>query len=482
MLAVVRAALLQETDPYWQIRAGLENLSGAPLARPDTWSWAPVEGLFRQTSPLWNDLIATAWRTLGWLGLTLTGAASIGAYLATSAALGRRLGARPLPMLVGTAPLLLLALPMLSPRASLAAVTLALLVVLSAPHWLEVVTRTRWAPALLLVAGGLVSWLGIWIHLSWLLLGPLAGVSWMLAAGGASAPRARRLAAAVAAEVGLVGGALVGPYGLGAVAYSREVAMASNGLLLEWLTPFSPGTAPRWALPTLVALVGAGGAVAHLARHHNSASTLTVVGLLAVAAPAAVAGISAIRFVGLALLFMVPLAGAWAAAVADRISERATEEPPRGVMRSARVRFWSNGSRWSAVLLAVLVLLFPVALLASTRMARPGSVARLAGHLPTGCRLYSDPATASGVLLIRPDVRVWVDGRADYWGHDRNSFALKAFRDGEIASQVVANANCALVPTGEWPEAALPLDANPQWQRLGAADDLILWVRRPSTS
>ena len=29
-LAVVRAGVLQERDPYWQVRAGVENLAGAP--------------------------------------------------------------------------------------------------------------------------------------------------------------------------------------------------------------------------------------------------------------------------------------------------------------------------------------------------------------------------------------------------------------------------------------------------------------------
>ena len=478
MLALVRGAVLQETDPYWQVRAGMENLSGTPLARPDEWSWAPVDGLFRQTSPLWNDILAIAWRTSGWLGLTLAGASSIGAYLAASAVLARRLGARPLPMLFGATPLLLMALPMLSPRASLAATNLALLVVLASPHWLQVVERTRWAAAPLLVAGGLVSWLGIWVHLSWLLLGPLAGVSWVVAAARARASPGRRFTAAVAAEVGLVTGALAGPYGLTAVAYSREVARASNGLLLEWLSPITSETAARWAIPAAVALILTAYGVAWAVHHRRSASSVTSVGLLAVATPAALAGVTAIRFVGLAMLFLVPLAGAWATAAADRIARRANEAPPRGLMRSRRARFWADGSRWTGVSIAVLAVLLPLALLSSTRMARPPAIPELADHLPAGCRLFSDPATASSVTLLRPDVRVWTDGRADYWGRRRNALALRALQDPDALSPILDRAECALLPSNEWPEAARAINENGQWQRLESVRDWVLWVRR----
>lgn len=477
MLALVRGAVLQETDPYWQVRAGLENISGAPLARPDTWSWAPVDGLFRQTSPLWNDILATAWRTAGWLGLTLAGAASIAGYLAASAVLGRRLGARPLPMLIGATPLLLLAMPMLSPRASLAATSLALLVVIAAPHWIAVVRRTRWAAVLVLVAGASVSWLGSWVHLSWLLLGPLAGTSWMVAAARAPAPRSRRVTTAVAAEVGLVLGAIAGPYGLSVLAYSRSVATASDGLLLEWLTPFGTGTSIRWALPSVVALVGTACGVTQAVWRRHAASSVTAVGLLAVAVPAALAGVTAIRFVGLAILFLVPLAGSWATEVADRAALRAAEVPPRGLMRSPHARFWSDGSRWTVVSIAVLVVLLPLALLASTQLARPPELARLAANLPRGCHLFSDPATASSVILLRPDVRVWTDGRADYWGRNRNAFALQVLQEPDALAPVLDRANCAILLPKAWPTAARAIDADSRWQWLGKANEWQLWVR-----
>ncbi len=65
-LAVVRAGVVDERDPYWQVRAGLENLGGAPLSRPDTWSWAHVDRRFTQTSPAWNDALALGWDADGW--------------------------------------------------------------------------------------------------------------------------------------------------------------------------------------------------------------------------------------------------------------------------------------------------------------------------------------------------------------------------------------------------------------------------------
>ena len=385
-------------------------------------------------------------------------------------------------MLIGSAPLLLLALPALSPRASLTAVTLTLLVVLVAPRWGRVVGRTQWAPIFLVTAGALVSLVGIWIHLSWLLLGPLSGLSWVLAAAAAPASRSRRFVSAAAAEVGFVAGALAGPYGPGAIGYSRDVADSSTGLLLEWISPFASGTAPRWALPAIAALAATAYGTVQLVRHRRDRGdhALTSAGLLAVAVPAALAGVTAIRFAGLALLVLVPLAGSWATSWADRIAQRASEQPPRGAMRSARVRFWADGSRWPNVVIAALVLLLPLALLASTRLSRPTSVVRLAEGLPRGCQLFSDPATASAVALVRPDVKVWIDGRADYWGRERNTLALQSLRDPGTAAPILARADCALLPTDKWAATVRAIDANSEWRRVDTADELSLWVRQPA--
>ena len=134
-LALVRAGTVKERDPYWQVRAGLENLDGLPLSRPDTWGWEPVDTPFTQTSPAWNDVLALGWGAFGSVGIFFVALVALCLYLATVAVLGARLGARPVPVLVGTLACALPALAMLSPRATVVAQTLFLLGLAAADRW-----------------------------------------------------------------------------------------------------------------------------------------------------------------------------------------------------------------------------------------------------------------------------------------------------------------------------------------------------------
>ncbi len=95
-LALVRAGHPEERDAFWQIRAGMENLAGVPLARPDTWGWSGVEGNWYPNSPLWNMLLALSYGTAGFWGLFVLSGVTIVALLMVTNVLGRRLG-RPSP-------------------------------------------------------------------------------------------------------------------------------------------------------------------------------------------------------------------------------------------------------------------------------------------------------------------------------------------------------------------------------------------------
>ena len=75
--------------------------TGTPLARPDSWSWAPVPDLFYPNSPGWNALLGLSWLGGGYWGLFLFTFAGLLTYFAVAYALARRLGAHPLAALAG---------------------------------------------------------------------------------------------------------------------------------------------------------------------------------------------------------------------------------------------------------------------------------------------------------------------------------------------------------------------------------------------
>ena len=486
-LAVVRAGVLQERDPYWQIRAGTENLAGAPYARPDSWSWAPVDAPFAQTSPLWNDILGAAWQAAGFAGFFTVGLLSIGSYGLVVLVLAHRLGARPLPALAGILGTLLLALPMLSPRGALTAQTLFLAAIAithaALPRLcaLPAVSATAWCAA----GGFAVAALGIWLHLSWSVLAPaLLGCLAVMLLLSPEVPVRRALVLTAGLAVGLGAGVVSGPYRLGVWALSRRVQEAASGVVIEWLPPWTPGLLPRW-LPT-AALAAAGTALAlwWLWRHRAERATdrrVALVGaLLVLAVPTAAAGFLTIRVIGVCLLTLAPVSALGATRLVAALRARAAAPDPGRVLGHPRVRHWMTARPWRVVVVAVLALVSPLVLLSGARLGRPGAELAALPALPQGCRLVSDANTAGPVLLLRPDVKVWIDTRADYWGQDRNSEAIRLITEGRGATATLERATCAiLVDDAALPSAGLAaeLDADPAWNRGYVGDGVSVWTK-----
>jgi hypothetical protein len=257
-------------------------------------------------------------------------------------------------------------------------------------------------------------------------------------------------------------------------------------VILEWLPPWAPGLWPRW-LPT--ALVTAGAAVAasvwvwrHWGDRRLDHRVGLVASLLVLAAPAAVGGFIAIRFIGISLLSLAPLAGLGATLLADRVRQRMSSVEGDTSFVRERMQFWSRGRPWRIVLSLVLVLVAPLALLAGARLGRPAAEADAAAQLPPGCRLFSDPSAAAPVLLLRPDVKVWFDSRADYWGRERNLEAIDTLASGDTSRRGVAGANCAMFsPDGTLGTSSMAaaLGEDPSWRSTWSGGGITVWVRRP---
>ncbi len=486
-LALVRAGTVEERDPYWQVRAGLENLDGLPLSRADSWGWDPVDTPFTQTSPAWNDVLALGWSTFGFAGIFLVALAALVLYLATVAWIGSRLGARPLPVLVGTLACALPALAMLSPRATVVAQTLFLLGLAAADRWRARAERPT-APvdaAVVLVGAAVLVAAGSWIHLSWLLLAPATVASWaVLWLCGRAVTTARAALLTGASVVGALAGLAVGPYGSDAWRLTQAVQAACQGLVIEWLGVLTPGLIHRWLPAAVLALALAGGAAVWVTRSWPRRRTDQRVGLVGalvvLALPAALGSFSALRFVGVALLALAPVAAVVVTSASDRLRGRAAADPPTGAFRSARVRFWSDGASWRPVLAIVIVLLSPGTVLLAAPLARPLPELAVVDALPRGCRLLSDPSSAGPVLLLRPDVTVWVDGRFDHWGRDRLEAARAALSADTVDVPPLDQAGCVMLSTTD-PFAggslASALDASPAWDAVGAGSTVRLWVR-----
>ena len=248
---------------------------------------------------------------------------------------------------------------------------------------------------------------------------------------------------------------------------------------------FHPAMVGRWGAFGVLALVGAAMSATWCARRWRSArmddTVALVAGLTTLALPAAVGGLVAVRFIGVVAYTLAPVAALAVTRLSDRATRRVAEDPPRGIFRSARVRFWSQGSHWRPVLIAVWVLLLPGVALLTLPFARPIDDAAVLNRLPSGCLLFSDGGTGGAAVLLRPDIPVWYDGRADYWGRDRNTLAARVLATDDVETPPFSQATCVAlrVDTEGTKLVEKGLNASGSWKQIARSGEVVGWVRVP---
>lgn len=473
-LALARSGTITERDPYWQARAGAENLAGVPLARPDAWTWAPVDDLFRPTSPGWNLVLGAGWQSAGFWGIFLVSLLTIAAYLWVTLRLADALGARPLPALLALLPVFLLGIAWFSPRATLAAQTLIGLALLLPVWWWPRARASRVAVnAAVAGAGGFaVSWLGNATHLSWMVVALGMSVAWtvfwLLVP---DLTNTRRAALSLAGALGLAAGVLTTPYGVTVgLAHTAHTQESAAGIIKEWMPVTAPGLPAIWLLAALVGLSSSAGllwwVLRGLRRRRRDLPLALGAAIAVLAIPAAVAGFLAMRFLGTSLLLLAPVLAAALTRAAGRIR------------LPGRFAHWTSGRSWRIVLTWTLVVLSPAIVLQTIPHSVPAEAA-IAERLPSGCHLFSDDGTGGAVILLRPDVPVWVDGRSDYYGRER-LLAASRFLAGRGVTTVPEGTSCVVLPTSQPALAAevARLDADSAWERRETLAGFTLWLPR----
>jgi len=482
VIAVARAASFEERDPYWEARAGVENLAGEPLLRPDTWSWAPVSGDWYQNSPLWNDILGLGWLAGGFWGLFVVSLALIAGYLLLSLALARRLGGRALPAAVGIIAMVSPAISMVSPRGTLV-VQVIVLGSVAAAVWFAAGPARRistWlAVTLVFGVAAAVSILGNWLHLSFLLFGPAMAVICLPVWWLAPLSRSRRIAIAGGNGVGWVIGPVFSPYGLvDGLQHSREVAEICDGLIVEWVSPFAQySTAVFWFMAfvaVLAAVLVTAWLILRIRRGDRSLELGALLALSMLGVPAALAGLTAIRFLGVALLTLAPVVGVAVGDGLDALRRRVKATPDKARRTALTERL--SGNYWRPILAFATVVIIPWSLAVGSTHAVPAET-KFVVQLPQDCRLFAPAGLAATWILGRPDVTVWIDGRADFYGRSHLLATYAYF--GLTAPTLVPDGATCLLTDKELRDsrdlAAALVDA-PQW-RIAAEDDrFALWV------
>jgi hypothetical protein len=499
-MAAVRAGSPDERDPYWETRAGIENLQGLALARPDTWSWAPVDGDWYQNSPGWNYLLALSWQGGGYWGLFLFGFVALLTFFGLSYIVARKLGAHPLGALAGITAGFIWAFPMVSSRGTTGVQILLLLGLLIPTWWRRLIGRlSTWlnAAALTAIGAGLAG-IGNWLHLSFLAVGPLIaaswGVYWLLSDWPGDwrirLRDRRRWAVTLGGGFGIALGTLSSPYGVVAtIVRTRATQEACGSVILEWVSPFNPGILHQWPMviqwpPAALLTVAAVLALCRwwlrtFRRGELDARFALVSANGVLVLPMAIAGMFALRFLGTAILLFVPIVGMGATLVARRARTAAALMTDTARFKDSAVR-WTQAGPWRNVLALVFLLLLPFSvLLGPMAHAVPPELAAIES-LPSGCRLFTSGAIAGPTILARPDVLVWYDGRGDFYGRQRLDDA-NAYRLGVAEAAAPPGATCVIlpIPSGKdaLPGATARMNADPHWWWNGAYGGFDVWLR-----
>jgi len=331
------------------------------------------------------------------------------------------------------------------------------------------------------VAGFLLSMIGNWVHLSFLVMAPVVAVMWMIAWWASpSIDLKRRLALAASGVIGLAVGCVLSPYGVAlTIERSQVVAEICRGLITEWMSLIdaAKGGELRWipmAAVALVVVLACGVWMTCVLRRNGrfDPRVRLLLPLIVVAIPVTFAGLGALRFIVVGMLVILPVAAAAATSFVDGVHRR--QNAGNGFWARPRVVDYTSGRFWTIVMVGIALVFLPITMGFASKGAKPPE-AVLAEVLPEGCSLFSD-ASAGPVILTRPDVRVWLDGRADFYGREHLIATARIYAG---LDPIPREADCVMLNTVERLTAPLAqeLDDDGAWDRIASLDGFGVWVR-----
>lgn len=450
-------------------REGQALLHGAPLIHPDSWSWDPQPWDFIPTSPAWELLAGGFWNLGQEVGLFALTAATVAFCLSALAWIARSMGASPTATVIAILICGSLGAGILTARAGLPAFVLLLLEFALAWRFRRrlVASSAGATTVRAVVLSFAFASLGIWLHNSWSAFGFIAigGLGLMFCNPEFGALRQRR-GLVVGVAIGSILGMASGPLGVEVWANSLRVGRECQGLIKEWTSPWQIDGV--WVgIWCVAAAMAVSLSVSALRRRKARWLSGPEVPLLLLTIGGVVAGATAVRFLLLGIFAAMPL-------LAVRLSRGSVATATLRIRQAAGERahepYWRN----IVALLAVMALPLFIAQAALTPRGPDAAISAL----PNACNLFSDDWIAKPVELWRPDIKVWIDGRQDYWGRNR------LIEDNRYLAHSVPNrlvppgTSCVLLDSQVDSALARAMASSDDWQRLAKTDNLTAWARK----
>lgn len=463
LVAALHATAYGDVDEaVWMAREGLDLLSGLPLVHRDQWSWDPQPWEFVPTSPGWQFISASMWTQFGAAGFFFLSFVASIACLSVAAWLGGRLHAKPTHVVISLLFISIMAGGQFGARSAL----LAFALFLANLQWIWQILHKFKSNGTLRIVGAIaaidagVVYAGLWLHQSWGTYAIALALVQLVFTHRLRRQLADTVAVGCAGGLAITAALLAGPSGLQIWSETARVAEACRGIILEWKSPLANGDdwTFLWASCVVIALVV-------LRRTWMARTLVTEIHwvLLCITFAALVVGTQAIRFIPIAAIALAPVLAAslgWPTAdtslpkVRRRLGERASES------------YWRN---------VFALALVPLTVAATVNLGRISTSPDTAFQaLPRNCNLFSNDTAAKSVVLYRPDVRIWIDGRHHYWGRDR---LLRAIGYLEGTGELLpAGTSCLMLKRTAAPLLQARINANPDWTFVAESSTYRVWM------
>lgn len=375
--SIYRSGKIVETDVYWQTRAGLDWLSDKTFIKNDLWSYVP-NGEWIPNSWGWNLVLAYAYRLSPDYGLFALGFVTTISFLALLVIAARKLTSSWNSINHVLAFVLMFAIPILSIRPAFIS-AYGMLIMLLSTHVFFRIFQTK--PVIMSLIFLVFNILMINLHLAWPIFLAAAFIGWsgLLLS---YLPYKKALFTIFPLGIAAILGILVNPLGHLLFSHMLMTFSSSTELIYEWK--------PMWNEPLYFF-----GLILVFAQIYPAKKFKRIRPWAFCSMALSVMGIFAIRYMPWSLLFALPAWSFW--------------------IRSFQI----NKDKFLSIAgIGLGIALIFISYEAVSLHGTPAYLEEIK-QLPANCRLIATAQTSGAVILFRPDVKIFVDSRNEYWGKER---------------------------------------------------------------
>lgn len=391
-ISLTRTIVIAEPDSFWQIRSGQDFLDDPQFLTPDTYSWSAFGKEYLSNSWLWNVLIGGVYSIASFSGVAILVGLYVGLLLTLTSGYLRSRNIDWKYIFVGIAIVSVLLGKWFTSRPQINDYVLLVL------GMLVIQKLSKKPPVYLFMVLGTIILLWNNLHLT----GPVGalcfGGMYFVSQYRKTSPLFGKeticvMLRSVFLIIFLLALCLLTPYGVSGITKPFETASSSTGLISEWISPWDMSENSN--LLSAVALLAIVFPAVWAVKEKKWVELTYLLGLFAV-------GSYQVRWVPFVILMALPY-----------ICESMKKIPLSRVDRFTPF-----------IKVAALAIILATLATGATTFFTDDKVSRgnygyaLLNQVPSDCKLYNDVSFGGPMILMRPEVKVSIDGRNDLYGRE----------------------------------------------------------------